>query len=267
MSYSSDIKPAKILNLPTLDIMASRLYLQKSNDFANYGQKSTANNAKRFVYTLKTSDVDIQPTLRPVITLSKKYTDYNCFLIESGVNATGIAVVMIKKNSDQSFSCCVEILPLASVDTITDKEKPTDMLTVNTEATKHVILLEIGITISNCGEPQYYTPTLSLGSIAEIISQDELTELKNNLEFHGAKIAAHFCQEIITINFKDLESSISEKINSDQYSLQVLLNTQKDLFTAMTAIGAVMIEIIGTSAIKDLNKDWTKASNFVGYLL
>ncbi|MDN3692082.1 hypothetical protein QWZ06_07335 [Chryseobacterium tructae] len=145
MNYSSVTKPAKILNLESLSDLNERLYLIRAHDSSYLDTKSTdhkkaENNADRFVFNLQTSDINIQPTIRLVNCKSiRKYTNYQCFVVEPKEKATGIAVVMIKLDDPKSFYCNVRILPLTALSDIAAPESDSKLLTINLEKAKWIL--------------------------------------------------------------------------------------------------------------------------------
>lgn len=269
MSYSSDLKPAKILNLPILEELANRIYLKKEDDYAYYSMKYQDSNAKRFVFSLATSSIGIEPTIRvvDVIKKNKKFTDYESFAIESGTNASGIAVILIKEDSPKNFFCNIRLLPFSKLSDIADKDTNSEVLTVDLSKAETLLKMDITISPSNTGEAMFSTHDIDPGTISSLITQEQLLRLKKDLEFHGAKIAAHFCQEILNIVLSEKANDESDRSLSDDYILNLPSQQLKDLLLAMSINGNVCIEIVGVDAVKDLNKDWMKASNFIGYIL
>ena len=76
MNYSSVTKPAKILNLESLNDLNERLYLIKNSEINYLDTKSTEpkkteHNSERFVFNLQTSDINIQPSIRLVNCLNR----------------------------------------------------------------------------------------------------------------------------------------------------------------------------------------------------
>ena len=267
MSYSNDLKPAKILNLPNLIELANRIYLTRNSDVTYYSQKEPGSNAQRYVFGLETSDIDVKPTARivQVINKNKKYTGYESFLIEPKSGCKGIAIVMIKEDDNKNFFCNVRTLPLTQLKDIVAVDTKSDTLTVNLGSVDLIIKVDVTITPSNTGEALYFTHDVSVGDVAQFISPDEILTLTKDLEFHGAKIAAHFCQEMLDIVLA--EEGKTPVPLTDEYILSLPNNILKELLVASTIIGNVALEITGVNAIKDINRDWEKASQFIGYML
>lgn len=267
MSYSNDLKPAKILNVYSLQELANRIYITRNKDLSYYSQKEQDSNAKRVIFELETSNLDIKPTARivQVMNKNKKLSGYECFLIEPKAGCKGIAIVMLKEDDNKNFFCNVRILPLTMLSDIATVDTKSDFLTVNTGSVDLILKVDITITPSNTGEALYFTHDVNTGNIENIISNDDILNLKKDLEFHGAKIAAHFCQEILDIVLAE-EGTTPIPLTND-YILSLPPNVLKELLISTAIIGSVALEITGVNAIKDINKDWEKASQFVGYML
>jgi len=73
------------------------------------------------------------------------------------------------------------------------------------------------------------------------------------LKFQGAKLAAHYFQEIMNLFKSDTE--------------QILELPIKKLLLANALAGCIAIEIVGANVIKDLNRDWIAAAAFISYVL
>ncbi|WP_452603279.1 hypothetical protein [Pontimicrobium sp. MEBiC06410] len=269
MSYSTDLKPAKILNQLPLEDLANRLYLKRDDDTAYYSFKNTDNNTNRYVFTQETANINIKPTIRnvQVINKNKKYNTYDSFVIESQNGSTGIVVVMIKKEDSKNFFCNVRILPLNTLNDIAETNTDSKLLTVNIGNVDVLLKMDITITPSNTGEALYLTHDVNTGNISQFINEDQILQLTKDLEYNGAKISAHFCQEVLDIVLDDNSKTDENSLLEDNYILSLPSGALKKLLTAITTIAEVSQEIVGIDAIKNINKDWQNASAFVGYML
>ncbi len=269
MRHSIDFIPAKILNQLPIEDLANRTYLKRQNDTANYSFKTTENNVNRYIFTLETSNINIKPTIRAVEAVNKnrKYKGYDSFVIESQSGNTGIVVVMIKKEDSKTFFCNVRILPLSTLNDVANPEADSKLLTVNFSNVDLLLKMDITITPSNTGEAMYLTHDIDTGNISRFINDDQILQLTKDLEYNGAKISAHFCQEILEIIMNDVSKTEDTPILTDDYILNLPSGELKTLLTAITIVGDVSIEIVGIDAIKNINQDWKSASDFVGYML
>lgn len=270
MNYSNEIKPAKILNLSSLQELNENIFLKRENDTAYFSMKKPENNVNRIVFTLETSDINIKPTVRNVncISKNKKYASYQSFVIEPKDKSTGVAVILMKLDDNKTFYCNVRILPLNALNDIVDKEADSKILTVNLEKANIVLKSDITISPSNTGEAMYSTHDVDVNGISDLISNNEMVELKRELEFQGSKLIAHYCQEILDIVINENSTNNNTlPLFSEDYILQLPPNKLKELLSANAIAGNISIEIVGANVIKDLNRDWTAASAFIGYML
>lgn len=269
MNYSNETKPAKILNLRTLKELNESFYLTRNADSNYFSIKKPENNSDRAVFGLQTSDYNIAPTIRPVICVnkSKRYNSYQCFAVEPKDKSTGIAVIMIKLEDQYNFMCNVRTLPLNSLSDIADPEADTKFLTVNLERSKCVLKTDITITASNTGEPMYAVHDVDVNAINDLVTQSEIVELKRELEFQGAKLIAHYFQEILEIIASENPAGGKTPLIPDNYIMNLPPDQLKEMMAANAIAGCLCLEIIGSNVIRDLNRDWTSAGAFIGYLL
>jgi len=269
MNYSDEIKPAKILSLNSLQELSESIYLTRETDNAYFSLKKPENNVNRCVFTLETSDINTKPTIRPVncINKNKKYSSYQAFAIETKDKSKGIAIVLIKLDDPRTLYCNVRMLPLNTLNDIADREADTKVLTVNLEKANFVLKTDVTISPSNTGEAMYLTHDVDVNSISDLITSSEVVELKRELEYQGAKLIAHFSQEMLDIVLNVNSNNSNSLLFSEDYILLLPDGKLKDLLLATTIAGNIAIEIVGDNAIKDINKDWTAASSFLGYLL
>ena len=270
MNYSNEIKPAKILNINSLKELNESIYLTRENDTAYYSIKRPDNNVDRYLYNLQTTDINVKPTIRPVNCLgkNKNYASYQTFVIESKDKSIGIAVILLKMEDDKTLYCNVRTLPLNTLDDIADSNTDSKLLTVNLAKSKVVIKTDITISQSNTGEAMYSVHDVDVNSISDLITYSEVVELKRELQFQGAKIIAHYIQEILPIFINENSNITSNPLLFSNDHVVPLLNAKlKDLLLACTLSGSISMEIVGANVIKDLNRDWTAASAFIGYLL
>ncbi|PWN72326.1 hypothetical protein C1631_006930 [Chryseobacterium phosphatilyticum] len=275
MNYSTVTKPAKILNLQSLNDLNERLYLTRAIDTPYLDTKSadtrkTDNNAERIVFNLQTSDINIQPTVRLVncIRGSKRFNHFQSFVIEPKDKSTGIVVIMIKLDDPKAFYCNVRILPLTTLSDIAVPENDSKPLTINLERSKCILKTDITITPSNTGEALYSVHDVDVSDVADLISQAEMVELKRELEFQASKLIAHYFQEILSIVVN--EHSINNNkpiVISDDYILTLPPNQLKEMLSANAICASVALEVVGYNVIRGLNPDWRAASAFIGYLL
>ncbi|WP_292009112.1 hypothetical protein [Chryseobacterium sp.] len=271
MSYLNELKPAKVLNLRSLQELNESFFLQRSSDTNYFSMKKPENNLGRIVFGLQTADININPTVRFVncINKNKRYISYQSFVIEPKDKATGITVVMIKLDDAKNFFCNVRILPLNTLNSIADPEADSKLLTVNLEKAESILKVDITITPSNTGEAMYATHDIDVSSLADLItSQNSIIDLKRELEFEGSKLIAHYCQEIldIVVNENTLNPTLPVLFSED-YVLQLPLDELKELVTAIIITGNISTEIVGSNVIQNINTDWTAASAFIGYMI
>lgn len=180
----------------------------------------------------------------------------------------GIAIIMIKLDDQKTFYCNMRILPLNTLNDVADKEADSPLLTINLEKANYLLKTDITINPSNTGEALYSTHEVDVNAISDLITPAEMTALKRDLEFQGAKIIAHYCQEILQIVINENSTSNSTlPLLSEDYVLQLPLNSLKELLSANVISGNIALEIIGSNVIRNLNQDWTGASAFINYLL
>ncbi|WP_137905247.1 hypothetical protein [Chryseobacterium sp. 2VB] len=275
MNYSSVTKPAKILNLESLDDLNERLYLLKINEISYLDTKSsepkkTEHNSERFVFNLQTSDINIQPSLRLVNCIGrggKRYNHFQSFVVEPKDKSTGIAVIMVKLDDPKVFYCNVRILPLTTLNEIAVPDYDSKLLTINLERSKCVLKADITITPSNTGEAQYSVHDVDVSAISELVTQDEMVALKRELEFQASKLIAHYFQEILSIIVNEAPSGSKSLIIPDDYTLTLPPHQLKEMLTASAISACIALEITGYNVVKDLNRDWKSASAFINYLL
>lgn len=275
MNYSSVTKPAKILNLESLDDLNERLYLLKSNEISYLDTKSaepkkTEHNSERFVFNLQTSDINIQPSLRLVNCIGrggKRYNHFQSFVVEPKDKSTGIAVIMVKLDDPKVFYCNVRILPLTNLNEIAVPDYDSKLLTINLERSKCVLKADITITPSNTGEAQYSVHDVDVSAISDLVTQDEVVALKRELEFQASKLIAHYFQEILSIIVNEVPSGSKPLMIPDDYILTLPPHQLKEMLTASAISACIALEITGYNVVKDLNRDWKSASAFINYLL
>lgn len=275
MNYSSVTKPAKILNLESLDDLNERLYLLKSNEISYLDTKSsepkkTEHNSERFVFNLQTSDINIQPSLRLVNCIGrggKRYNHFQSFVVEPKDKSTGIAVIMVKLDDPKVFYCNVRILPLTTLNEIAVPDYDSKLLTINLERSKWILKSDITITPSNTGEAQYSVHDVDVSAISDLVTQDEMVALKRELEFQASKLIAHYFQEILSIIVNEVPSGSKSLIIPDDYILTLPPHQLKEMLTASAISACIALEITGYNVVKDLNRDWKSASAFINYLL
>lgn len=270
MNYSNEQKPAKILNLRTLQEVNESLYLTRTADTAYFSVKKPENNSDRVTFGLTTSDVNIKPLIRQVncINKGKRYNNYQSFVVEPKDKSTGIAVILIKLEENQVFFCNIRILPLNTLSDIAEPETDSRLLTVNLERSKCILKTDITITASNTGEALYATHDVDVHAISDMITQGEIVELKRELEFQGTKLIAHYFQEILEIIINENPSNTGKlPLIPDDYIINLPNDQLKEMITANAISGCIALEIVGSNVIKDINKDWTAAGSFIGYLI
>lgn len=275
MNYSSVTKPAKILNLESLDDLNERLYLLKSNEISYLDTKSsepkkTEHNSERFVFNLQTSDINIQPSLRLVNCIGrggKRYNHFQSFVVEPKDKSTGIAVIIVKLDDPKVFYCNIRILPLTTLNEIAVPDYDSKLLTINLERSKWILKSDITITPSNTGEAQYSVHDVDVSAISELVTQDEMVALKRELEFQASKLIAHYFQEILSIIVNEVPPGSKSLIIPDDYILTLPPHQLKEMLTASAISACIALEITGYNVVKDLNRDWKSASAFINYLL
>ncbi|CAI8762556.1 hypothetical protein [Chryseobacterium sp. IT-36CA2] len=276
MNYSSVTKPAKILNLESLNDLNERLYLIKNSEINYLDTKSaepkkTEHNSERFVFNLQTSDINIQPSIRLVNCLNrggKRYNHFQSFVVEPKDKSTGIAVIMVKLDDPKVFYCNVRILPLTTLNEIAVPDYDSKLLTINLEKSKWTLKTDITITPSDTGEAQYSVHDVDVSAISELVTQDEVVALKRELEFQASKLIAHYFQEILSIVVNETPPSGTKSlIIPDDYILTLPPNQLKEMLSASAISACIALEITGYNVVKDLNRDWKSASAFINYLL
>lgn len=275
MNYSSATKPAKILNLESLNDLNERLYLTRSNDILYLNPKSTdikkSDHSERFVFNLQTSDINIQPSIRLVSCinrLGKRYNHFQCFVVEPKDQSTGIAVIMVKLDDPKAFYCNVRILPLSTLSEVASPEIDSKLLTINLEKSKCILKTDITITPSNTGEAQYSVHDVDVSAISELVSQNEIIELKRELEFQASKLIAHYFQEILSIIVNETTpNNGTPTVIPDDYVLTLPSNQLKEMLSASAISACIALEITGYNVVKEINRDWRSAAAFINYLL
>jgi hypothetical protein len=175
---------------------------------------------------------------------------------------------MIKLEEHQTFFCNVRILPLNTLSDIAEPEIDSKLLTVNLEKSKCILKTDITITASNTGEALYAVHDVDVNAISDLVTPAEIVELKRELEFQGAKLIAHYFQEILDIIVNESPANTGKlPVIPDEYILNLPNDQLKEMLSANAISGCIAIEIIGSNVIQDLNRDWTAAGAFVGYLI
>lgn len=276
MNYSTVIKPAKILNLQSLNELNERIYLTKSTDTLYLDTKSTEpkrteHNAERFVFNLQTSNINIQPSVRMVNCIGKngrKYNNYQCFAVEPKDKSTGIAVIIVKLDDPKVFYCNVRILPLNVLSDIAVPDHDSKLLTINLEKSKCVLKTDITIIPSDTGEALYSVHDVDVSAISDMVTPDDVIELKRELEFQVSKLIAHYFQEILNIIVNEPPANHPKlRVIPDDYILTLPNDQLKEMLSASTISACIALESVGYSVIKDLNRDWQAAAAFINYLL
>ena len=88
----------------------------------------------------------------------------------------------------KAFYCNVRILPLSTLSEVASPEIDSKLLTINLEKSKCILKTDITITPSNTGEAQYAVHDVDVSAISELVSQNEIIELKRELEFRSFQI-------------------------------------------------------------------------------
>ncbi len=271
MNYSSVTKPAKILNLESLTDLNERLYLTRSNDTLYLDPKKADRNADRSVFNLQTSNMNVQPSVRLVNCLNrgnKRYNHFQSFVVEPKDKSTGIAVIMVKLDDPKAFYCNVRILPFSNLSEIAVPDLDSKLLTINLEKSKWILKTDITITPSNTGEAQYSVHDVDVAAIAELVTQDELVELKRELEFQASKLIAHYFQEILSIIVNEIPPAHgTPPVIPDDYILTLPPNQLKEMLSASAISACIALEITGYNVVKEINPDWRAAAAFINYLL
>lgn len=270
MNYSSETKPAKILNLSSLEEVCENLYLTRSNDTNYFSIKKTENNSDRVVFSLQTSDTNIAPQVRNVICLNKnkRYNGYQSFVIEPKNKSTGIAVIMIKLEEQQTLFCNVRILPFSTLSDIAEPEADSKLLTVNLGKSQSILKTDITITAFNMEETLYFVHDVDVNAIADLVTSSEIIELKRELEFQGSKLIAHYFQEILSIILNDNPSNLGKlSVIPDDYIANLPSDKLKEIIVGNAISGCIALEIVGSNVIQDINRDWTAAGDFIGHIL
>ncbi|MBB6331136.1 hypothetical protein HNP24_002086 [Chryseobacterium sediminis] len=276
MNYSSTTKPAKILNLESLNDLNERLYLTRSNDISYFDPKSTDakktdHNAERIVFNLQTSNINIQPSIRLVNCINrgnKRYNYFQSFVVEPKDKSTGIAVIMVKLDDPKAFYCNVRILPFTTLSEIAVPDLDSKFLTINLEKAKWILKTDITITPSDTGEAQYSVHDVDVASISELISQEDIITLKRELEFQASKLIAHYFQEILSIIVNENPPNNGRlPVITDDYILTLPANQLKEMLSASAVSACIALEITGYNVVKDINLDWRAAAAYINYLL
>lgn len=262
MNYSQDTRPAKIINVRTLNELRESVYLTKDGDTSFFSVKRTENNIDRCRYALQTSDINITPTIRMVSLTNgrKNYASCVSFLVEPKDRALGVAIVSFRSD-DGALYCNTRILPLNTLMDVAVPEADSKLLTVELQRSKCVLKTDIMLSPSNTGEALYSVHDVDVNAISDLVTASETIELKRELEFQGTKLIAHFLQ--------DMMESLPE--GCDTLTFKGILGLASGDLTKFllgaTIMGSLCLEIVGANVIKDLNRDWTSAGAFIGYLL
>jgi hypothetical protein len=199
---------------------------------------------------------------------NKRYNGYQSFVIEPKDKSTGITVIMIKLEEQQTFFCNVRILPLSTLSDIAVPEADSRLLTVNLEKSNCILKMDLTITTSNMGEALFSVHDVDVNAIADLVTTSEIVELKRELEFQGSKLIAHYFQEIFSIVLNDNPSNSGQlSVMSDNYIANLPSDKLKEMVVANAISGCIALEIVGSNVIKDLNRDWRAAGAFIGCIL
>lgn len=203
--YAMTFKPAKVLGYPTIDTLENDIYLsEQKEDYDSNGNQMFYENVHgtqqsnevdlKSIYTLQTSDPDVNPTVRAVAVKSKS-TYSNCFLVEEKLNARGVYLVMLKEESEAQVFCNVRMLPYDTVsDLISDTQGPIVEIVL---PKKNIAKLNITLEASSTGEVLYRTHKTEVNF--ESLTEDQIIEIKRNLEFKAAQFVASYCSQYVDI--------------------------------------------------------------------
>lgn len=258
MNYSNEPKPAKILNLQSLDDISDTIFLRKELDVHHFSAKKPENNVDRLVFHIETANINITPNVRLVKYKRKgiEVGDYHSFVIEPKEKSTGIVVISVKSDGDKVFNFNIKILPLNTLNDIAEPEVDTNLLAINLEKSNLVLKTDISIAGSDTGQALYSVLDIDVNAVSDLITLSGIVELKRELEFQGAKLMAHYLNEVMWL----FESNTKQV-------LELPTDQLKKLLLANAIAGCIALEIVGSTAILDLNRDWTAASTFIGNLL
>ncbi|MEZ0004686.1 hypothetical protein ABH942_000029 [Flavobacterium sp. 28YEA47A] len=257
MNYYEELKPAKSPNLQPLEELLDKVHLSKELDTKYYSTK-VENNIERLVFRMGTGNINIVPTVRLVscVKKGKRKDSYQSFVIETKEKSTGIAVVLMKSEDNEVFHCNIRILPLNNLNDIAEVEADSKLLTVNLEKSKIVLKTDITISQSETGQALYSVHDVDVSKISDLVTEAEVVGLSNELKYIGARLVAHYFQNVM--NFFNHDGKHTSVLPSDKL---------KELLLANVMAGCIVIELVGSSVIQDLNKDWKAAQSFTAYLL
>lgn len=268
MNYSHEPKPAKIQNLQGLEDLIENIYLKRNPDKRYFSTKKPENNTKRLVFTLETSDVNISSTVRLVNCIIKNNKiPYRSFVIEPKDKSTGISIISLDSDHNKILNCTVRMIPLNTLSDIAEVEADSKLLTVNLEKASFVIETDFTISLSNTDEAIFYPHEVDINSISNLVTQDDLVQLKRELEYQGNRIIAHYFQDVMNLFIDDNDQDSKFFLPHSEQILELPENPLKKVLLANALSGCIIIEIIGQNSIRDLKSDWTSASAFIWHLI
>ncbi|MCY4045410.1 MAG: hypothetical protein OXE99_10045 [Cellvibrionales bacterium] len=199
--YAQSAKPAMVFGEPTLSDITNNVYLTTQKETYEsdgtpilHSGNDIEHEDLNTVYQLNTGDKSITPTVRQVQVVKKN--EYHSFLNEFTPGGRGVIIIMIMQQGD-AVRCNMRILPFSTFANILQNEGSANEPTIIEIPKSDVIKLNITLTASNVGEVLYSTHKTQVN--LEETTENESVEIARTLEFKGAKLAAHYFSQMLTV--------------------------------------------------------------------
>jgi hypothetical protein len=242
MNHAHEPQPAKMTNLRSLQELSKGFSFQKEKDTGYFSKNNPENNSNRFVFNLKTAEIEAMPTIRLVHCVNSNTASdaYQSFVVEPKGQSTGISVVKMKLDDSKNLHCHIDILPFNSLGDIAVPENDSKILGVNTDTSKVVLKMDIEISQSDTDEPMYTVHDVDVNSLEDFVSAHEIIELKRILEFQAAKLIAHYILDMYHIIHNDYQNNTISLVSEDDL-LQDPTDQLNELLSVNIAAGSIAL--------------------------
>jgi hypothetical protein len=242
MNHAHEPQPAKMANLRSLQELSKGFSFQKEKDTAYFSKNNPENNSNRFVFNLKTAEIEAMPTIRLVRCVNSNTASnaYQSFVVEPKGQSTGISIVRMKLDDLKNLHCHIDILPFNSLGDIAEPDHDSKILGINTDTSKVVLKMDIEISQSDTDEPMYTVHDVDVNSMEDFLTAHEIVELKKILEFQAAKLIAHYILNMYYIIHNDYQNNTISLVSEDDL-LQVPTDQLNELLSANIAAGSIAL--------------------------
>ena len=260
-SYAETFKPAMVLGAPTLEDIENNFYLQAKKEgidtqgnlvqYRTKGAHLSLDPELNDVYTLKTDDPTISPTVRQV-TVDGKSEYSPCFVFEPVLGERGISVLLFREASAEEFHCNSYFLPTSNLEDLVVGQSADQLLRVELPE-NNIIKLKVTIKPSSTGETLYNTHETEV--ILENLSESDELKLKQELEFNTAREIAHIASQLLEIKPPQF-GSFNQLMAPQVYELSINWGTVKRWVSGATALGTLTGAALTVTGIATGGAGW-----------